>query len=82
MKQFNLEHQWKLYLQRSGLDEGKMPADQIRETKRAFYGACGQMLVLLRDDAAALPEDEAISMMQNMLDQVGNFWLKEAGRMS
>ena len=49
MEAFKLAYQWKLYLQQMGLEEEAMPAAQLRETKRAFYGACGQMLLLLRD---------------------------------
>jgi hypothetical protein len=48
------------------------------ETKRAFYGACGQILVLLREDIADLDEDKAIHTLEDMFSQVNSFWIKEA----
>lgn len=74
---FDLHYQFKLYLERCQVDMKLMPADQLRETKRAFFGACGQMLILLRDDVAAFPEPIAVSIMKTMLDQVGTFWENE-----
>jgi len=49
-KDFDLNHQWGLFCERCQVPENKMPEDQRREMKRAFYGACGQMLILLRDE--------------------------------
>lgn len=43
-KEFDLEWQWKQYLERSKVREEDMHEDQRRETKRAFYGGCGQTL--------------------------------------
>lgn len=79
-KKFNLEHQYQLYLKRCELSEDKMHETQRKETRRAFFGACGQMLVLLRDDLSDLPEDDGIEVLQNMLNQVSNFWLNEMNR--
>lgn len=80
MSVFNLNVQWKKYLERSGVSEEKMPEDQRREMKRAFFGACGQMLILLRDDVSIYPEAKAAGIMQKMLDQVGNFWQTECDK--
>lgn len=77
MKEFNLEDRYKFYLEKVGLDESKMHIQQKTETKRAFYGACGQMLVMMRDEVGALDEDEAIEVMQDMINQVGIFWNNE-----
>lgn len=77
MDKFKLETQWQLYLQRVGLDESKMPAIQVQETKRAFMGACGQMLLLLRDDVSELPEEQAIAKLDEMLSECGEFWNNE-----
>lgn len=83
MEQFNLEYQWKLYLDRVGLKEETMYPVQLQETKRAFYGACGQLLFLMRDDVGAIEDDsQAVEVMQNMIDQVGNFWMKETNKLS
>jgi hypothetical protein len=46
--------------------------------KRAFFGACGQMLILLRDELGDYGdkhgEDAASKVLQKMLDQVASFW--------
>ena len=67
MEQFNLEKQYQLYLERVGITESQMHPIQKIETKRAFMGACGQMLILLRDDLGALEEDKAIEQLQKLL---------------
>ena len=35
------------------------------------------MLILLRDDLGELEEDKAIEQLQDMINQVQSFWLKE-----
>lgn len=77
MEQFNLDKQYQLYLERVGLSESKMHPTQKVETKRAFMGACGQMLILLRDELGALDEDIAVEQMKDMINQVQNFWQKQ-----
>jgi len=74
---FSLEHQYQLYLKRVGLKEAMMHPAQRTETKRAFMGACGQMLVMLRDDLVELPENEAVETLQDLNNQVSNYWLAE-----
>lgn len=77
-KDFDLHHQFTLYLRRCGVNDiAKMPADQLRETRRAFMGACGQMLILFRDDVTEYDDDKAVEIMQDLLDQVGRFWESE-----
>jgi hypothetical protein len=78
--QFDLEYQYSLYLQRMGLNEQTMREDQKRETKRAFIGACGQMLILLRDELPLIPEEEGIEAMQNMINEVAVFFMNETGK--
>lgn len=78
MEKFNLENQYQQYLKRCGIDENKMHPVQKQETKRAFFGACGQMLVLLREDVAELDDEKAIGTLEDMLNQVNSFWMKEA----
>ena len=84
MEQFNLEHQWKLYLERAQVKEADMSAIQRQEMRRAFFGAIGQMLILMRDDlgdyADKQGDDKAATILQDMLNQVSNFWLNEQGR--
>jgi len=77
MNKFNLENQYQLYLKRVGLNEKQMPPLQKKQLKQSFMGACGQMLLLLRDDVGALEEDAAILTMENMIKQVGNYFAKQ-----
>lgn len=82
MDQFNLENQYQLYLERVGITESQMHPIQRAETKRAFMGACGQMLILLHKDLGALEEDKAIEQLEDMMNQVQAFWLKEANQLN
>lgn len=49
--------------------------------KRAFFGACGILLVALRDD---MPESEfqSVRIMQDMFQQVADYWNNEATDMA
>lgn len=84
-KQFNIHYQWKKYLERAGVREEDMPPIQQSEMKKAFYGACGQMLILLRDELGDLAqkiggvkgEIAAAAVLQQMLDQIQSFWETE-----
>jgi hypothetical protein len=73
---FNLEEQYQLYLKRVALKESEMHPTQKKQLRQTFMGACGQMLLLLRDDLGKLEEPEAIEAMQNMLNQVSDYFLK------
>ena len=80
MNQFDLDHQYSLYLKRSGLKEAEMHEVQRTETKRAFFGACGQMLLLLRDDLGGMEdEDRAVATMHDMVIQCEQFWKDQLG---
>ena len=79
-KTFDLEHQYQLYLKRVGLKEENMHPVQKTETRRAFMGACGQMLILLRDDLGVLEESKAIEIMQDMFNQVQVYFMKETNK--
>jgi hypothetical protein len=85
-KDFDLNHQWELFCERCSIPENSMPEDQRREMKRAFFGACGQMLILLRDELGDYGDKHgeiaAAQMMQTMLEQVGQFWQTEMDKHS
>jgi hypothetical protein len=82
MKTFDLEKQYKLYLKRVALKEDEMMPLQRKQLRQVFMGACGQMLLLLRDELSLLEEDEAIITMQNMLNQVSDYFLKETNKIN
>lgn len=74
----DLEVQWKLYLERVGHSEEKMHPQQKAETKRAFFGACGQILILFRDVLGSEEdEDKAVLQMEDLFNQVEIFWRDE-----
>ncbi len=85
-KDFDLNQQWSLFLERCQIHERQMPEDQRREMKRAFMGACGQMLILLRDELGDYDDKHGVEasskVLQNMLDQVGAFWENETKKQS
>lgn len=75
MEKFNLNDQFDMYLQRVGLDKTLLSNTQYTELKRAFIGAAGQMLVMFRDYIGGIEnEGEAISVMESLFIQVGEFW--------
>lgn len=77
MQDFTIENQWQLYLGRAGVKEEDMSTVQKTEMKRAFYGACGQMLIHLRDDVSLKSEEEGSQILDSMLDEIGVFWKQE-----
>lgn len=78
--QFSLEHQFRLYLYHAGLIGKEMSVIQYQETKRAFFGACGQMLILMRDGITELNDDDGVDVLQNLIEQVSDFWQNELYR--
>lgn len=76
-QEINLEYQWKQYLKRVRMEHVVMSAVQEQEMRRAFFVACGQMLVLLRDDVSLLPDEDAVVCMQDMMNQIQAFWQNE-----
>ena len=75
-KIFNLEHQYQLYLKRVAIKESDMMPVQRKETRQAFMGACGQMIFLFRDDLTKLGENEAVEVMKDMKNQIGDYFMK------
>ncbi|SEI39827.1 hypothetical protein SAMN05216327_101231 [Dyadobacter sp. SG02] len=79
---FSVELSFESYLQRVGLVAASMPADQLRETKRAFFGGYGDLLMTLEHDILLLPEDLAVEKIESMVNQVQDFWMAEASHAS
>ena len=75
-----LEEQYQFYLKMVCLEESKMSETQKTETRRAFYGACGQILILARDVISEMEERPAIETFQDLLKQVSVFWEKEISK--
>lgn len=79
---FTVAGQYQKYLKMVQLPESAMNPIQAIETKRAFFGAWGQALIHMRDEVGVLPEDEAVSKLEEQLQEIGNFWLKTKNRES
>lgn len=77
---FDLDCQYSLYLQRVGLDESTMMPIQAQETKRAWFGAAGQILDLLTNGTDSLSEADAIPKLGGLFDQVEHFWMQEVNQ--
>ena len=77
---FNIDHQWNLYLERVGLKGQRIGIEQYRELKRAFFGATGQLLMLMKNELAELDESAAVKTLESMINEVGDYWLKQGGR--
>lgn len=77
--QFGMEFQWNRYVQRCGLTMEQLKAvpDQYREMKRAFMGGMGQAFFLITQDVADLPDMEAVRTLQQIQDEIGDFWQHE-----
>ncbi len=77
---FDLEYQYQLYLSRTKLKETLMGPGQKKETRQAFMAACGQMLLLLRDEISEMEEEQAAEIFQDMLQQVTEYFMKAANK--
>ncbi len=73
MKFESVEHMYQVYLEKVNLDESKMHPVQKEETKRAFYGALGQMVIFM-DNVADLPEEEGATAIIDFRKEVSEFW--------
>jgi hypothetical protein len=71
---FDLEEQYRLYLLRMSLRETEMHPQQRLQLKQTFYGSAGQMLIMLRDDVSALPEEQAVAALDDLIQQVVNYF--------
>lgn len=58
-----------------------MHPDQKREMKRAFMGACSQMLLLYKEDLGNYADQNgpqgAVMVLANLLEQANDYWGKE-----
>lgn len=77
MNNFNLEHQYQLFLQRMDLTESQMHPTQRVETKRTFMAAMGQMLMICVHDLDSFKNPLVTEAVPFMIDQVKEFFFKE-----
>lgn len=75
---FDMDYQFYRYLKKVGLPPWQIPKGQYGELKRAFFGAMGQMLMLVSFDMPKLSEEEAAEKTILMTQQISEFWKGEA----
>jgi len=74
MEKFNLEFQWALYLEKSGLSLDTMHPVQRIETKRAFVAGMAQMFLLFGQYE---DENTVLESMTALYDEIKTFWINE-----
>jgi len=75
MLSIKVEHQYQIYLKRMSLSEETMHPEQKLQIKNTFFGAFGQLLLLMRDEITELEEDDAVKVLGELLNQVVNHFL-------
>ncbi len=65
------------YLKLMKLDKRKMPPFQIQETKRAFYGAIGQLIIFFQEGLVKMSEEQGAEAMSDLTNQVKTFFYNE-----
>lgn len=74
MDKFTIEYQWQFFLGLCKITKKQMHPIQYNEMKKAFYGASGQILLLLRDEIAELSDDDAYEKLEDMAHEIDIFW--------
>jgi hypothetical protein len=74
---FDIDKEFSLYLRRVNLEHLDKESAQYNEMKRAFYGACGQIVIYMTQDCADLPEEEAMKEIDNIIYRVGEFFNRQ-----
>jgi hypothetical protein len=75
-KKFNVEHQFQLFLERVELSEEYMSFTQRKVMRDTFFGAWGQLILLLIVDIPELPDVEGMKALDNMKIQVYEHFIK------
>jgi hypothetical protein len=76
MSKFDIEAMYQQYLTMAKIDEKELPAIERRERKTMVYGGCTSILKCMRDDVAAIEdEDAAVTALQNMIDQCKDYFM-------
>ena len=74
MSEINIESQYQLYLKRVNQVESEMHPQQKIQLRQTFYAACGQMLVLFRDEFSTLDEEKAIETFEDLTNEIVVFF--------
>lgn len=77
LSEITVAAEWKRFSQLLWPEGTGVPVTQYAEMKKAFYGAFGQVLVMLRDELSVYPEQEGTDKMTAFLDEITDFWKRE-----
>lgn len=77
MKTFELSSEFLQYLELVGLNIETLPAIQLQEIKRAFYGGCGRMHRLMEKCGEIAEASEIIATINDLEDQINIFWVEQ-----
>lgn len=80
MDWFDLEHQYKLYLERMGINESEMLPNEQIERKMAFYCGAYQVLATLKEVVPKMKEIEAAEKLEDMFNQAKEFFTKQSNK--
>lgn len=69
-----IEFMFNQYLMMVKLDRLDKNGIQYKETKRAYYGAIGQLLLIQRDELTQLSDNEAADTLESLLKETTDYW--------
>lgn len=72
---FSVKNMFEFYINMNYKDI-KLPTDQYEQLELCYYGACGHLLSLLRDELMEFEEDEALSLLSGMVEEVNTHFKK------
>lgn len=72
-----IEFMFNQYLMMTALDKLDKNSIQYKETKRAYYGAIGQLLLIQRDELTQLTDNEAADTLESLLSETTEFWSQQ-----
>lgn len=75
-----IEEQYQKYLKIGGLSEATMGELQKQETKRAFYGGFGVMMVYVASGFDNAPDDKVDSIYASLMAEMDVFWSAETAK--
>lgn len=72
---------WAQYILMAALDDKVMQPVKLQETRRAFYGGCGMIMMLYEQHIGALATadiDAVNEALKKIQSELATFWLGEA----
>lgn len=75
---YTIEYHWREFLRLMGLNERTMPPDQLQIMKQTYYGAFGQMLMLLKDLPADCADDDELmaDKLEDLHKEASKYWVQ------